>query len=372
MIQLMKLKNLLAYTVTGMLLTTSCIKDEAPNAEADIVTCTVSPDILQREPVIQNNSVTILVKPSTDLTRQAPEFTLTEGATMEPRSGTMLDFTKPQHYTVTSESGEWKKTYTVSFIVDAIQTHYTFQDTLVTALSKNKYFVFAMQSDNGQRMEWASGNPGFRLTGVAQSPEEYPTVQDDEGHVGKCAKLITRSTGSFGSSVGMPIAAGNLFMGSFDVVSALTDALKSTRFGHPFYHKPASLSGWYKFKPGKTFFSNGKEVPGRKDIFNIYAMFYEMGNGQAPLDGYFKANGYKAPNLVALALMENPEETDEWTYFEIPFDYASYGKEVDPKKLKEGGYNVAIVFSSSKDGDVFDGAPGSTLWIDEVTLSYEN
>lgn len=368
----MKLKILPACIVTGMLLGTSCIKDEAPNAEADIVTCTVSPDILQREPVIQNNSVTILVKPSTDLARQAPEFTLTEGATMEPPSGTVLDFTRPQRYTVTSESGKWKKTYTVSFIVDAIQTHYTFQDTLVTEQSNGKYFVFAMQSDNGQRMEWASGNPGFKLTGVAQTPEDYPTVQDPDGYAGKCAKLITRSTGSFGSSVGMPIASGNLFMGSFDVVSALTDALKSTRFGHPFYHKPTSLSGWYKYKAGRTFFSNGKEVPGRKDIFNIYAMFYEVGDKQPPLDGYFKANGYKAPNLVALALLENPKEADEWTHFEIPFDYDTYGKKVDPKKLEEGGYNIAIVFASSKDGDVFDGAPGSTLWIDEVTLSYEN
>ena len=33
----MKLKNLFTCTVTGLLLCTSCIKDEAPNAEADIL-----------------------------------------------------------------------------------------------------------------------------------------------------------------------------------------------------------------------------------------------------------------------------------------------------------------------------------------------
>ena len=33
----MKLKNLFTCTVTGLLLCTSCIKDEAPNAVADII-----------------------------------------------------------------------------------------------------------------------------------------------------------------------------------------------------------------------------------------------------------------------------------------------------------------------------------------------
>ena len=37
----------------------SCIKDEAPNAEADIIACTVPADILRRSPVIENNRVTV-------------------------------------------------------------------------------------------------------------------------------------------------------------------------------------------------------------------------------------------------------------------------------------------------------------------------
>mgnify|MGYP006876720550 FL=1 len=39
----MKLKNLFTCTVTGLLLCTSCIKDEAPNAEADILSCILLP-----------------------------------------------------------------------------------------------------------------------------------------------------------------------------------------------------------------------------------------------------------------------------------------------------------------------------------------
>ena len=33
----------------------SCIRDEALNAEADILTCTVPGDILKRDPIIENN-----------------------------------------------------------------------------------------------------------------------------------------------------------------------------------------------------------------------------------------------------------------------------------------------------------------------------
>lgn len=367
----MKLKNLLAYTLTGLFLCTSCIKDEAPNAEADILSCVLPKEILQREPIIQNNSITILVKPSADITRQAPEFTLTEGASINPSSGTELNFTDPQKYEVTSESGEWKKTYTVTFIIDEIPTYYAFEDTVITDQSKGNYFVFADKSINGSLMEWASGNPGFRLTGVAENAYDYPTVQEGNG-IGnsKCVKLITRETGSFGSRFGMPIAAGNLFMGNFNVVSALTDALKSTQFGYPFYHKPTKISGYYKFKAGEKFMSKGEEVSGKKDIFNIYAMFYETNEKTPSLDGYFKANGYKDPSLVAFAIIDNPHETNEWTQFELSFQY-NYGKEIDPKKLEDGKYNIAIVFSSSIDGDIFEGAPGSTLWLDEIKLSYE-
>lgn len=366
----MKLKDLLACTITGLLLCTSCIKDEAPNAEADILTCTVPEEILKREPIIQNNSVVLMVKSTTDVKHQAPRFTLTEGATITPESGTERDFTQPQQYVVTSESGKWKKTYTVTYSIDDISTYYTFEDTLITAESKGNYFVFIDKNSNGNQMQWASGNPGFRMTGVASSAYDYPTVQDNDGYIGKCAKLITRDTGSFGNRFGMPIAAGNLFMGTFNVLSALSDALKSTQFGYPFYHKPTKLSGYYKFTPGQTFMSKGEAVPNKKDIFNIYAMFYETDNETKTLDGYFKANGYTDPNLVALAIIDNPIETSTWTHFEIPFKY-SYGKQIDAEKLKDGKYNIAIVFSSSIDGDIFEGAPGSTLWVDEVELFYE-
>lgn len=368
----MNLRKLILPTIlTGTALISSCIKDEAPNAEADIVSCIVPEEILKQDPVVKNNSIELMVKPSVDLSRQAPEFTLTDGATIVPPSGTELDFTHPQEYVVTSESGKWKKTYTVTYKTDEIATRYSFEESLVTAESNNDYVVFVDKDTKGGQIEWASGNPGFRLTGVAKTPDDYPTTQDSNGYVGKCAKLVTRDTGSFGRMAGMPMAAGNLFTGSFNVLTALTDAMASTKMGYPFFHKPTMLTGYYKYSAGKVFMTNGEPAPNKHDMFNIYAMFYETSNEMRTMDGSFKTNGYKSPNLVALARIENPQETNEWTKFELPFIYEQ-GKVIDTEKLKNGGYKVAIVFSSSVNGDTFDGAPDSTLWIDEVELSYED
>ena len=46
-------------------------------------------------------------------------------------------------------------------------------------------------------------------------------------------------------------------------------------------------------------------------------------------------------------------------------------KKIDETKLANGEYKIGIIFASSKDGATFEGAPGSTLLIDEVELIYE-
>ena len=50
---------------------------------------------------------------------------------------------------------------------------------------------------------------------------------------------------------------------------------------------------------------------------------------------------------------------------EAPF---LYRQEVDQETLQNRGYSLAIVFSSSNEGDKFEGAVGSTLLIDDVSI----
>ncbi|WP_405895793.1 family 43 glycosylhydrolase [Streptomyces sp. NBC_00104] len=60
-----------------------------------------------------DSRITLPMKPGTDLTKLAPEFTLAHGAAISPASGSVQDFSKPVTYEVTGSDGK-KRTWTVS------------------------------------------------------------------------------------------------------------------------------------------------------------------------------------------------------------------------------------------------------------------
>lgn len=344
----------------------ACIKGEAPNAEADIVACTVPADILRRSPVIENSRVTVMVREGTDLTRIAPEFELTPGATIAPASGTVRDFSTSQDYTVTSEDGNWSKKYEVSFVIGEIPTEYHFEH--VMSDEKYGYDIFY---EIDSVFQLGSGNAGFALTGTATGSESYPTSSTADGYIGKGVKLVTRESGSFGAMVGMPIAAGNLFLGTFDVESALTNALKALQLGWPFRYEPLYVSGYYKYQAGTDFQVDGVVVPDSVDTWDVYAVFYEVTEEEPMLTAEIVNDNFTHPNIISVALLPDSMrvEASEWTRFEIPFE-TKEGKVIDQDKLEEYGYNVAIVAASSRWGNYFRGAPGSTLYLDELELIY--
>lgn len=364
----MKVRNLIACFFLGFTVV-SCIKDEALNAEADIETCTVPGDVLNREPIIGNDRIILSLKNSANITRLAPEFTLTDGATIFPASGTIRNFTTDTvTYTVTSQDGKWKKKYRVSVLFPGLPTSYHFEEVvpLTDKNGKTLYFNFKETDERGNVLNWANANEGFNYTGVKAAPEDYPTAPASNGVKGNCVKLTTKSTGSLGSLVGMYIAAGNLFTGSFKI--SLPEVVKATKFGVPFTHIPTSLKGYYKYKAGAEFTVKGKVDPNRKDICDIYGVFYETDENVKTLDG---TNILTSSNIISIARIGSAaKETDQWTEFDLPFETKPASKTVDSQKLREGKYNLAIVFSSSIKGDYFEGAVGSTLYIDEVEVSY--
>ena len=97
----MKAKHGILYLLLAIF-SSSCIREEAPNAEADILSCRLPGVVMTTSPIITNNSINIFVGPGTDISSLAPEFTLTPGATIDPPSGTARDFHSPQQYTVTA------------------------------------------------------------------------------------------------------------------------------------------------------------------------------------------------------------------------------------------------------------------------------
>ena len=108
-------------------------------------------------------------------------------------------------------------------------------------------------------------------------------------------------------------------------------------------------------------------VEGKHDDFAIYAVLYEVTPQVPYLDG---TNSLSNENIVLKAELDNRKETDVWIHFAIDFKPVD-GRKIDAKKLAEGKYNLAIIMSSSKDGAIFNGAIGSTLYVDEMELYYK-
>ena len=129
----------------------------------------------------------------------------------------------------------------------------------------------------------------------------------------------------------MYIAAGNLFIGSFDLANALKDPLRATKFGIQYYKRPIALKGYFKFKAGEVYTDEGEVQKDMKDRFDIYAILYEANENSFMLDG---SNSLTSENIVAKAQIseEAAVETDEWTAFELPFEPMN-GKEINKSKL---------------------------------------
>ena len=162
-------------------------------------------------------------------------------------------------------------------ILAELPTLFKFEELLTTSSEYDTFYEFtpATSQEISKVLQWSSGNPGFKLTGMANSRIDYPTVQVANGFKGKAVKLETRNTGDFGAMVKMYIAAGNLFIGTFEVENALTNPRKATNFGFQFYKHPIALKGYYKFKAGEVYSVEGQPQTGKRDKCDIYAVMYE-------------------------------------------------------------------------------------------------
>lgn len=362
---------------------TSCFKEEPLNAECDIEYAYLHSDDPEAtfyqltdslvEVYSTDNVIEFGVKEDVDLTALAPEFVLTEGATIEPASGSVHDFSgnTPVSYTVTSQDGKWSRTYTVYInhrirTIDEIST-LSFENSMLD--TSQRYAVWYETAADGYEINaWATGNPGFAITAGDAAPSEYPSSVLEEGYEGRGVRLITRATG-IGAWFGMPIAAGNLFTGTFNTLDALGSATKATRFGTPVSQRPLSFSGYYKYTPGEEVTGkDNKPIPGKIDAGDIYAILYRNTDSEGKaftLDG---DNVKTSDQIVATAIIDEVKPTTEWTPFDINF---TYKEQLDEQILRNYGYSLAIVFSSSINGAYFEGAVGSTLCIDEVKVNYE-
>lgn len=330
----------------------------------------IVPDIASNE-----SEIVFIVRSLLSLPKAVPvTFQLTPGATISPENGSAQDFTAgPVTYTVTSEDGAWQRRYAVSFreaTLPVSQLSFEHFEAVASQYDAGtRYHEFYEEGTGGERRNiWANGNPGVAIVNSGWAPEQFPTYATPDGYSGYGVCLNTQYAGALGALFGKPIAAGNLFLGRFIIEYVLLDALKATDFGIPTDRVPLRVKGWYKYTPGPEFKDQEQHiVEGRIDEAHIYGVFYrntdEEGN-PVKLDG---TNVLTSPYIVRRAQVASLPATDSWAQFEMFFE----GEKADAEILEALGYSFTIVFSSSKDGDRFEGAIGSTLFVDEVEVIYE-
>lgn len=373
--------SVVAIALMLMVLNTSCFGDEPDGCEADIEKAVLhvnQPEKYFFQPtdsmqvVLSTDSViTFAVRGDADVSALSPEFTLSPGATVNPASGSTHDFGHgPVTYTVTSEDGKWQRRYRVNVVPTMITVadtlRYDFEHFELEPATQRYYIWHNTLPDGTLGNDWATANPGYRISMSTAQPEDYPTTPLLQGYDGAAVCLRTSDTGPFGKMANKRLAAGNMFLGTFDIRIAMSDHLHATRFGLPFTSRPDRFTGYYTYQPGPTvqdFYGN--PIAGRTDSADVYAVFYRNHDAAGNEVVLYGDNVLSSDLIVAVADLGYVAPTTQWTAWDVKFVYK---KEIDEQVLANRGYSLAIVFSSSSAGGDFIGAIGSRLCVDKVRL----
>ena len=358
------------------------------SSEALIKTFTFDSELVTEQPVIneEQGSITFKVDDAAtdeELSALIPTITCSDKASVNPKTGVAVDFSNGNSvvYTVIAEDGTVKK-YNVSISGRNVVTKYDFDDWEVKTVVDSDW-SWEIPNKGG----WVGADQALSLVQIMLGTQgvtfnDKSLVSTGDAHTGKnAAKITTLDTHGMKMAIpGFPnipkITSGSLFLGSFEIDA--TNTLRSTRFGIEYDKKPLAVKGYYKYIPGKTYYTcpNAKDShvanidATKTDECTLSAVLYEVSSYVTPdspqdlsderLNG---TNIYDSDKIVASAILVSGEK-QEYTPFELNLKYL---KEFDASKL----YRFTIICSSSKEGNSFSGAPGSTLIVDDIEIINE-
>lgn len=202
---------------------------------------------------------------------------------------------------------------------------------------------------------WTTGNKG--ATTIADS-NTVPTEETCDGN-GRAALLQTKW-------LTMKLAAGNLFIGDFEVDG--THGVLT--LGREFEAFPSALRMHVKYETSTINHSSSDRddwdyMKGRNDTCHVYiALTTEK---VVIRTRNFDVFDKKGPSVVAYGEYQsgvNVTGSERNGYAQVDVDLEYYRTDVAPKYL-------IIVCSSSKYGNLFTGGDGSRLWLDNFELIYE-
>ena len=330
------------------------------SSEAKITNFIIDDEAVVEQPVINEEAGTIVfaVNEEVESLKFTPIIEISEGATITPASGVAQDFSnnKKVTYTVTAEDGT-VKVYTAFVEGTRKVLKYSFEE-------------WKEGSNNDELLPtdlWAGSAAGAGILGGTLLKKE---AKEDGTYA---AKLITFEYPNKPNALIPKITAGSIFIGKFDMSSAFTDRLSCTKFGLDaetvgLGGKPLRFKGVYKYESGSNYLdaSNYEDVKpvDIKDKGQIQAVLYKVQTGEDGKEIVLTGHDVNTSELRVAVANIIVEDIKEYTPFNIEFEYL---QEYD----RNAKYKFAIVCSSSKDGDLFKGAGGSTLIVDEFEVICE-
>lgn len=285
---------------------------------------------------------------SVDVKRLTPIFEVSTGATTNILSGEARDFSKPVRITVTSQDESKMKTYTVSRAAQGGGLKFDFEEWRTIGSGSLAY--------DHPTGAWSSGNEGVKTSkSMIGRPERYPLRKTTDSHSGSYAAEIVTELVNNTAMVKVRIAAGSLFLGSFNASNIMADPLSGPQFGIPYSGGlPDRLQGWYKYQPGSDNLDNDGNSLGKSDECDIYAILY---SGSVITAKNVKNN----PNIIAIARLKDGSAKSTWTKFDEEFVYSR-------QPAAGEGLKFSIIMTSSVEGDTYSGAVGSRLVVDDIEV----
>lgn len=357
--------SLFAFALLAVLFG-GCEKGAPLNKECDVLEVELEEIGGLASVSISNDEVIMFVKDAVDIASLTPIIKITEGATITPSSGTTHNFSNGNmvKYFLTSEDGEWSKEYIfrATTLPDVKTLEFDFNDWDLVKSRGGDYW-----NPVGY---WASGNPGIAIlrsmTPNVNKRPAYPTMYTDtiDDVIDGSAALMINQVG-FGEPAGYMVP-GSIFLGRFNTLNALIDPLLCPEFGMPVFctksHKPTKFIFDYKYKPGNKYVNKkGIIEPNSVDKCNIYALIF---TGKGPLTPKeVSDSGFKGKRIIAYAQLEDRGDSYGWKHIEQDFVYNQ-----DVEWNASDVVQIAIVITASIEGDLFRGAIGSKLVVDNVLI----
>jgi len=362
----MKISNshIILMLFTALILLDACIDEDyfglsgAANITIIEVANQASPAVINADQGV----VQITFPNGIDLTQvELRKLELSSFASTSLQTGTLLDFSTDVLVIVTAEDGTSRQwTITPEVATDNPQlTNSNFNEWYKTG---GNYFE---PGTSAETTIWGTGNPGTQLLNL------FATTPLDRQGEDKAARLETLSNGSFPAGLGFPISAGTIYTGKFNSANLdPTDPRAAIDFGTNFSGRPNSFEIEYSYAPG----SENKDKSGAPlpygDACDIYVLLEVRTNNDSRrlATAWFRSDE-AVPDLTTIEV--------GFTYGELDNSFPDYMRPANDKYVSADSAafilptHLTFVGTSSFEGDLFNGAVGSTLILDNLEFIYE-